>query len=148
MQCWSGYILIGVVDVMVYCYVTTLTSQSQSSPICHLGTLQTSLQWEALGAPTFCHFLERDPDFANLQRKGSQILTILTRTSVADENLKISIPIMWWFLNGPLSCVPLCCKTPCLIYLGQNQSLWGVFTWLKYNITHCVWYVSMLQPIG
>ncbi len=48
----------------------------------------------------------------------------------------------WWFLNGPLSCVPLCCKT------SHVKSLWGVFTWFKYNITHCVWYVSILQPIG
>ncbi len=57
MQCWSSYILIGAVDVVVYSYVTTLTSKSQSSPTCHLGTLQTSLQGEALEAPTFCHFL-------------------------------------------------------------------------------------------
>ncbi len=41
--------------------------------------------------PRVLSFLERGPDFTNLQRKGSQILTILTRTTVADENLKVSI---------------------------------------------------------
>ncbi len=34
----------------------------------------------------------RGPDFANLPRKGSQILTILTRTSLANENLKVFTP--------------------------------------------------------
>ncbi len=32
----------------------------------------------------------RDPDLANLPRKESHILTILTRTSLANENLKVS----------------------------------------------------------
>ncbi len=90
MQCWNGYILIGIVCVVDCCYVTTLTSQSQSSPTCHLGTLQKSLLGEALEAPTFCHYFERDPDFANLPRKRSQILVILTRTNLADENLNVS----------------------------------------------------------
>ncbi len=55
----------------------------------------------------------------------------------------------WWFLNGSLSCVLLYCKSPCLIYLWQTQSCLShfVFTWLKYQITHCVWYSSILQPI-
>ncbi len=77
---------------MVCCYVTTLTSQSRSSPTCHLGTLQKTLLGEALEAPTFCHYFERNLDCANLPRKGSQILTILKRTNVADENLKVSTP--------------------------------------------------------
>ncbi len=37
-------------------------------------------------------FFGRGPDFDNLPRKGSQILTILTRTSLANENLKVSTP--------------------------------------------------------
>ncbi len=74
------------------CNGTTLTSRSQSSPTCHLGTLQTSLLGEALEAPIFCHYLESGPDFENHPRKGAQILTILTRTSVADEYLKVSTP--------------------------------------------------------
>ncbi len=83
------------------CNVTTLTSQSQSSHTCHLGTLQTSLLGEAVEAPIFCHYLERGPDFENRPRKGSQILTILTRTSVADEYLKVSTPPSDDFLMVP-----------------------------------------------
>ncbi len=92
MQSGSGYILIGAVGVVVCCYVTTLTSQSQLSPTCHLGTLHKSLLVEALEASTFCHYFERDPDFENLPRKGSQNLAILTWTNVADENLNVSMP--------------------------------------------------------
>ncbi len=62
------------------------------SVIPYLGTLQKSLLGEAFEAPTFCHYFERDPDFANLPRKGSQILATLTRTNMADENIKVSTP--------------------------------------------------------
>ncbi len=37
-------------------------------------------------------FFGGGPDFANLPRKESQILKILTRTSLANENLKVSTP--------------------------------------------------------
>ncbi len=87
MQYWSGYILIGTVGVVVWCDVTTLTSQSQPSLTCYFVTHQKSLIREALEAPTFCHYFDRDPHFANLPRKGSQILT-----NMANENLKVSTP--------------------------------------------------------
>ncbi len=61
----------------------------QFSAIPYLGTLQKSFLGET---PRFCYFLERGPDFDNLPWKGSQILTIITRTSLANENLKVSTP--------------------------------------------------------
>ncbi len=61
-------------------------------PYLPLGVSSKSLLGEALEAPAFCYFFERDPDYANLPRKGSQIWTILIRTSMADENLKVSPP--------------------------------------------------------
>ncbi len=100
--------------------VTTLTSQSQSSPTCHLGTLQTSLLGQTLEAPTFCHFLEKGPDFENLPRKGSQILTILTRTSMADEYLKVSTPPSDDFLMVPYPVYLFIAKLQGLIYLPSN----------------------------
>ncbi len=110
MQYWSGYILIGAVGVVVWCDVTTLTS-----PTCHLGTLQTSLLGESLEAPTFSHYFERDPNFANLPMKGSQILT-----NVADENLKVSTPPSDDFWMVPYPVYLFIAKLPAWFRFWQN----------------------------
>ncbi len=127
MQCWSGYILIGPVGVVICCYVTTLTSQSQSSTTFYLGTLQKSLLGDAWEAPTFCHYFERDSDLANLPMKGSQILATLTRTNVTDENLKVSTPTSDDFWMVPYQVYLFIAKLP----------VW--FTWDKtshVNLSH------------
>ncbi len=118
-------------------------------PYLPLGTLQTSLQGEALEAPTllffgegsrFCKSSKKEvPDFDNPNKDKSCWW----------KSKSFHTP-KWWFLNGPLSCVPLFAKLPAWFTwdnFNQVNTLWGVFTWLKYNITHCVWYVSILQPI-
>ncbi len=50
---------------------------------------QPSLTW---GGTQILLFFGGGTDFPNLPRKGSQILTIFTRTSLANENLKVSTP--------------------------------------------------------
>ncbi len=58
---------------------------------------QPSLTWgpfknHFLGMHPILLFFGEGPDFANLPRKGSQILIIITMTSLANENLKVSTP--------------------------------------------------------
>ncbi len=99
------------------------------------------------GGTHILSFFERDPDFANLPKKGSHILTILTRTSMADENLKVSTHPSddYWMVPYPVYL--FIAKLPAWFTWDKTshvKSLWGMFTWLKYNITHCVWSASIL----
>ncbi len=73
-------------SVVVCCYVTTKSS-ILSHPL--LGDPSEII---SRGGTQILLFFGGDPDFANLLRKGSQILTILTRTSLANDNLKVYTP--------------------------------------------------------
>ncbi len=70
---------------------------------------QPFLTWEpseiiSRGGTQILLFFGGGPDFANLPGKGSHILTILTRTSLANENLKVSTPPSddFWIIPYPL----------------------------------------------
>ncbi len=83
---WLHVKYLWTVSVVVCCYVTT-----KSSILSHLlfGDLSEII---IRGGTQIYLFVLEGPDFANLTGKGSQILTIPIRTSLANENLTVSTP--------------------------------------------------------
>ncbi len=111
------------INGLVLCNHLTSTLDLSQHILSFLGTFQKLPLRGALEAPRVCHSLECEFTFSISSKEGFSSLSILTRTTFADENLKASTPPSDDFLNGSLHCASLSCNTSCLIYLWWSVGL-------------------------
>ncbi len=107
MQCWTHVSMDSECSV-VCCYVITSSSYSQPSLI--WGPFRNHYQGMLWRHPDFVIFWRWGLDFTNLPWNVSKKFTILTKTSLTGESLKLSTPqviISEWSLTLSLFCKTL-----------------------------------------